>query len=380
MSLLGVPLQTIKIEDLQRFLDDAEAEPLLWEAKGTSLSKHDVRKEVCGFANGRESAYLILGASRDGDNWKLDGVDFGGDPPAWVSGVVADGLRPIPLVDVRSIPLGNRKHIAIVEVPPVAHAPCICRGTVYERVSGRTVPVKEPMRLAELYKRGQNARALAVTQAAAAATEVIEHAALPGRRGAWPRLALAVSAASHPPNISSRLFSESYEEALIDVVRQRLIPPIGNLPAAYGPTLRTGFAQSNRSVDCADPHSHGRPRYWHVRAIWDGTVVVYGSWDIDSVLPDHIVDELVTSAWMAASELLTKVGGSGPIHMEMRIDGGKALLGLTGEPLPQIQMGRGPIEGPPEDDDWASVKRELRRATGEQVYEVPSGAAYCANE
>jgi len=88
----------------------------------------------------------------------LEGFDFQDDPPAWVLAVVTDGLRPVPLVDVASIPIGKNRHLAIVEVPPIAISPCICRGTVYERVSGRTIPVKEPARLAELYKRGQNAR------------------------------------------------------------------------------------------------------------------------------------------------------------------------------------------------------------------------------
>jgi predicted HTH transcriptional regulator len=171
MTLIGSPLQQITIVDLQRFLDGAEAEPLLWEAKGTTLHKDAVRKAICGFANGRETAYLILGAEeKEGSGWTLGGLDLGGDPPAWVSGVVAGGLRPPPLVDVRSLSTGNGKHVAIVEVPPIAIPPCISRGTVYERVSGRTIPIAEPTRLAELYESGRNARDAARSAALAGAS------------------------------------------------------------------------------------------------------------------------------------------------------------------------------------------------------------------
>jgi predicted HTH transcriptional regulator len=63
MTLFGSPLHDLKLEDIQAFLDDADAEPLLWEAKATELRKGGVRKEVCGFANGHQTGYLILGAS-----------------------------------------------------------------------------------------------------------------------------------------------------------------------------------------------------------------------------------------------------------------------------------------------------------------------------
>jgi hypothetical protein len=43
MTLFGPDLHDLKLEDIQSLLDDADAEPLLWEAKATELSK-----TVCG--------------------------------------------------------------------------------------------------------------------------------------------------------------------------------------------------------------------------------------------------------------------------------------------------------------------------------------------
>ncbi|HWA83326.1 MAG TPA: RNA-binding domain-containing protein, partial [Fimbriimonadaceae bacterium] len=181
------------MEDIRTFLEGADSEPLLWEAKGTELDPYAVRKEICGFANGRQPAFLILGAAKDTGTWDLSGLDFDGDPPAWISNVISEGLRPLPMIDVRSIKVSAGKHVAVVEVPPVAIAPCICRGTVYERVSGRTVPVKEPLRLADLYGRGDIARRQARMAASDLARELFQDPGLPGANDPWPRVAVAVA-------------------------------------------------------------------------------------------------------------------------------------------------------------------------------------------
>ncbi len=373
VSLLGPPLHELDLEDVRTFLDSAEAEPLLWEAKGTELDKHDVRKAVCGFANGHQAAYLILGAEQTAAGWVLSGVDFDGDPPQWISAVVADGLRPVPRVDVRSLVVGAGRHVAVVEVPPVAIPPCFSRGTVYERVSGRTVPVKDPTQLADLYKRGTSAHQIALHDAATEATAVIEDGLLEATGLGWPRFALALSAVGHPPDISSRLFSEGYEEQLQAIVRRRLIPPRNNVPDGYGGTLITGVEQSNLYADCVDDHTFAFARRWHVRVVWTGTVVVHFATAAEQVLAEQLVTDSMKDAWLAAGELLAALGGYGPTHMELRIEGGGALLGPKGAPMPRIRMGRGPLEAAPEERVFDGLERELRRATGEKVYEGEGG-------
>lgn len=376
MTLLGYPLHELKAIHVKEFLDGAEAEPLLWEAKGTKLDKHEIRRQVCGFANGLQAAYLILGATYINEEWKLEPMDFPEEPPAWVSSVIGDVLRPVPPLDVATIGLQGGGQIAVVEVPPIAIAPCICSGTVFERVSGRTIPVKDPARLAELYQRGRNARENAAASARNASIAVIQDPDGPGAGSGWPRISLALSATGHPADISSRLFSESFEAAMIEVIERELVPLTPGAPPAYGPKLSTGFEQSNRSVDCEDRLGHGKPTYWHVRVIWDGTVVVCGAWDIDSVAALHLSSELINGAWTTASRVLEKLGGYGPHHMELQIQGEDALIGgPKGNPMPRIQIGRGPVESPPDEAQFSSVERELRRATGEVVYELPRESA-----
>ena len=56
MTIFGKPWAELTVDDIRRYLDQDDDEPVIWEAKGTKLDKHEVRREVCAFANGRESA------------------------------------------------------------------------------------------------------------------------------------------------------------------------------------------------------------------------------------------------------------------------------------------------------------------------------------
>ena len=66
MTIFGVPWEELTLEHLSDFLHDGASEPLLWDAK-RELSKSGIRAQVCGFANGYETGYLILGADQAKD-------------------------------------------------------------------------------------------------------------------------------------------------------------------------------------------------------------------------------------------------------------------------------------------------------------------------
>ena len=104
-------------------------------------------------------------------------MTFRDEPPLWISNVVGDrarGVRPYPEdLDTRAWPTEDGRQVAIVRIPPIASPPCITRGTVYERVSGRTITVTEPLRLAELFARGDQARRGAEVTANHAAVDML---------------------------------------------------------------------------------------------------------------------------------------------------------------------------------------------------------------
>lgn len=169
-SIIGPPLRSITVEDLERFLANGDEEPILWEVKGTERpNPRSVRKHVSGFANRFGGFYIVgvSGSAKDG-GWVVDGVDFQDkEPGRWLSDVITP-LRPPPDFDVRVLDVGT-KHVAIVEVQAATVPPCMTPdGGIYERVAGKTIPVTEPLVLLDLTQRGararENARDLALVQ------------------------------------------------------------------------------------------------------------------------------------------------------------------------------------------------------------------------
>ena len=62
---------------------------------------------------------------------------------------VARGVQPYPEgLDTHTIRAVDDQLVAVVWVPPMPTPPCNAHGTVYERVSGKTESVREPLRLA----------------------------------------------------------------------------------------------------------------------------------------------------------------------------------------------------------------------------------------
>ena len=215
MTIFGVRWDDLGLADLGRFLADAEPEPLLWEAKGIEVRADEVRRQVCGFANSHEGGYLIIGATQARDrSWSLDGVEFPDEPPTWIGNVVGNrGVNPYPDgLDTRTLPTSGGRHVAVVHVPPTPTPPCNAHGTVYERVSGRTISVREPLRLAQLFARGDQARTEAQSKADVAARwMLIEGRELRQYAPTNIQFGLGLAAAGYLANISARLFGEPFE-------------------------------------------------------------------------------------------------------------------------------------------------------------------------
>jgi hypothetical protein len=373
MTLFGPPLHDLKLEDIQAFLNDADAEPLLWEAKGTELRKDGVRKEVCGFANGHQTAYLVLGAVFDQSSrtWSLPGFAFpGDDPPAWVSSVVQQ-LQPEPRVDVEPIPLDDG-HVAVVEVPPIAIPPCFHNGTVYERISGQTVPVKSPLRLSELYGRGEAAQARAENAAKHWAHELLHDESVGGHHEdpEGPRFTVAVNATGNPPDISSRLFTRRFEERQREIVSENLEAITSNAP--FGPEYRQWQEQDNYWLEVDARIASQLSSYWHVRVVWDGTAVVRNQVPQGELPPpDQLFEYAIKPAWVTAAKLVDAIAGYGPTHVAFMVETGKKRQRRSGaEPeRERYDLQRRMPQPEPDEPAFASVDRELRRAFGERVFE-----------
>jgi Putative DNA-binding domain len=267
VTFFGVPWPELDLEHVESFLANAGGEPLLWESKGTDFPRPDsIAKHVCGFANAIDGGYLLLGFERVGDQWKASGFDFpGDDPPVWVSDVVGT-LRPRPRIDVRDWRTA-KKRAAVVRVAPAAEPPCMTRGgQVFERVSGATIPVRDPGDLRRLYARGEAASAQAEVSALAAAAfvETLEPSAPP-----YLVIGLGLSQVGHPPDISSRLFTPSFVEKVINQVNAMPVEP---LFFEDGPRGATVYPQQSAVVATTTGETQ---QTWRIRAAWDGSVAAF---------------------------------------------------------------------------------------------------------
>ena len=93
VDLFGVPWPKLKRSDVERFLAAAGDEGVTWEAKsgGPDSARPRpavIQKAACGFAN-QIGGYLVIGASKDGGHWKLDGIEPPSEEPAlWVGQIL----------------------------------------------------------------------------------------------------------------------------------------------------------------------------------------------------------------------------------------------------------------------------------------------------
>jgi hypothetical protein len=384
VTIFGPSFEALRPEDVRDYLDQADDEPLLWEAKGTELDKYEVRRQVCAFANGHETGYLILGAEpATSDNpphkWVVNGVEFpGGEPRPWITDVIGDperGVRPRPDFDVQVWEAANG-HVAVVRVRPTSTPPCLANGTVYERLPGKSQTVRDPLILAGLYSRGDQARRAAEASADNAAEAVVNRA-LAGDAGMFRaermaaqadrevvtddatgiRFAVGVSATGNPPNISGRLFQAEFARHGWDRLRDR---PLGLPPGLYGPPPDP-VAWSQEALTWRHETIGPVSAITMVRAAWDGSVaagqkLAMGDFYADTFAPGSIADQ-----WRLADELVQRLGGYGDVYMTVLI--APARFRRRQEVGP-IVMRRGPILPGVAEEYVDSLGRELKRALG----------------
>lgn len=370
-SLFAVPFADLTLDRLSDFLEGAEPEPLLWEAKGgRKLDAHTVRKQVGGFANSHEGGYLILGASEEDGRWTLDGWPFPDDePPRWVTSCLQEGVRPLPRYDVRSFDVNYGRRVAVVEIDPLDAGPCIVRGTVYERVPGATIAVKDPQRLADLFSRGEQAHRRASEVAANARAVGVDGLKMltnweeqrEDERGTGKTFIMAFGLATTAGARDSgpQLFRASTRELLLHIGQD-----LGASGSPIAPEMWPQIGQDRRTLLV-----HQQSQYatdWAISAFWDGSIGLACRAIGGSGYADSIINDVVTPAYMQALKIAEHLGIAGARYIEVMVLDG-AFPPLTSP----VTIRRGPIETGSE-PDWESMLRELDRAMGNDTAE-PEG-------
>jgi hypothetical protein len=377
VTIFGVSWNALDLEHVKRFLRDAGPEPLLWEAKGTEIKPGEIREQVCGFANSHDGGYLVLGAEqREDASWALLGVEFPADPTTWVSDIVGHGgVSPYPEgLDTRAWPVADNRHVAVVWIPPTPTPPCNTRGTVYERVSGKTISVREPLRLAALFQRGDQAAELARTTADRGARWALSR--LKGGfewDGRHIQFGLGYAAAGYRPDLRTRLFTRHLEDqarsVIATVLNEDTISGVLEEPPAVGQGFRRFEVRA----------SHRMGEWWSIELSWMGGISIGWRSAVNNTRVDLVVDGPLRRAYIAAVQFGEALGTQGSRYLRVAVAGAmfppnppddpvaEALRPLGPAPGPVIS--RGPLVGDEHALDLAGVGRELNRAVGWMEYE-----------
>jgi hypothetical protein len=345
----GKGLHELRLDDVRSLLDDTRAEPLHWEAKGVELKPGEIRKQIFGFANSHDGGYLILSTHISAGKWVVDGLRFpDNDPPAWISSV-ARGVQPYPEgLDTHTMNVVDDQMVAVVWVPPTPTPPCNAHGTVYERVSGKTESVREPLRLAQLFDRGDGARKRAEVLASQIAQDAIS--AFGSRNHSeWADRVLfgvGVAAAGYEPDIGSRLFTQRFWHDVEKLV-----------PTPRGPIQPKDVFPEHRHDAVVGSTGERRQLHepeWRVVASWTGAVgTACAMFDAKSPHIPSLVGDMRT-AWSIASDAMRQLGPLGAVYMAIHVAHGGGAVEVG-------ELKRGPIELAVADELLPGIERELMR-------------------
>jgi hypothetical protein len=370
---------TLELEGVAAFLNRELEEGLTWEAKGShEIRPEQIRKAVSGFANAIGGS-LILGAERDGGAWRLPGFDFpGGEAKPWLSNIIRE-LTPVPRYDIKVFSTTNSRLVAIVAVEPIDVPPCMSGGSVFERVSGQTIPVTDPRVLRELFSRGEATRERALELARWAAStiyvrplSVLNVPFVTPAEAEQPRLRQALGLAIAPvswPSASGRaVLRASYAERLRMLLAAREVGGLRPPPATAEP--------SRASVQAVLTAHYGR---WVVRVYAQGAAAVTFSSERfgDEGMPIRVADVMseLASAWTLAAGALENAGAAGEAFLALHIQSPlyPPHEGTRISPPPTVDIARAIVIGTPTEAELDSIRRELEREAGYPTWEPEPG-------
>jgi hypothetical protein len=403
IELFAVPWPQVELEHIRAFLDTAGEEGVTWEAKADEdnlrerdrpkgeepgqLGTHAIQKAVSGLAN-QIGGYLIVGARWDkgARRWRLPGVVVKDPEPELGLGKVIRNLNPVPRFEARAWSPDDDRTVAVVQVEPVAVPPCMTPlGHVYERVSGETLRVEDPVLLDRLFRRGEHARGRAEHFARRAARRALDAPSWKRERSIGIAIGLA-SVGRETDDISSRLFVKATREAIAasawtfwsggqpDDIEQR------QEQDAYA--VLGHFEDRRVLLPNGTPGPPMRTT-WIVRGAWNGSAVASVALNPGAVEHMEPFDDLVRRGWSEIAALVERLGGYGPAHLAVVVFAAQpdqpAVVGqVARQPPPPppagslyarlpeetTRMGRTVSVAAPDDDTIASLRRELNRAAG----------------
>jgi hypothetical protein len=393
-DLFGAAWSNLAVEDVEAFLREADQEGVTWEAKAdteqSSLRPDSIRKAACGFAN-QIGGYLILGAHKaEGDGWDLPGITPPADEPEVWLGKTLRRLRPEPRFAVKTWLRAGDKIAIVIQIEPVAVPPCMTpQGRVYERVTGETLPVEDPILLDKLFRRGENARTRAAQLAPRAAKRALNASGWFFQKSVGLAVGLA-PLARETDDISSQLFTQETRNAMVQASWDLLL---GLRPEGHPDDVGQRQEQDahaallhfdeHRTWGVKDEVVATTRSTWLTQANWDGSVAASLTLSDGDVAQGPPPEEMIAALWRVVVPLCVRLGGYGPSQLSVVVAVTKTPQSIVagqvahapGRPPPDdslyarleetTQADRAVDLTDPKDEAVASLDREIRRAAGE---------------
>lgn len=372
--------EELKLDHVHAFLREAGDESALWEAKGADddglgLRPQHVTKSVCAFAN-QFGGVLLLGASKRGEDWGVTGFQPPGDDvDLWLNQAI-ESLRPIPATATKVFSLEEGRVVAVIDTAALSETPCMTSaGEIFERVSGKSERVVEPLRLAALVERGRDARERSEVLALRSSKAIFDSPGLGVASCAW--ISFGMAATSYEADIGSRLFTNRFKEEM----RVRFVDRLFN---SVDQSSFLGGIQWTAQQEFLEL-SNVTPSYtWRVRSNWDGAVGAVVALDRQTIRDFNYMHYAVGPAQRLLSDLVALLGGQADSHFAMRM----RLAETSDDRDAMLDSGNVNLENMPPDsalnslperqllaqrwgrlDDYSkselqSISREILRATG----------------
>jgi hypothetical protein len=311
------------------------------------------------------------------------------EPEVWV-GQILRRLQPEPRFAVKAWPRVDDKIAVVVRIEPAAVPPCMTpQGRVYERVTGETLPVEDPILLDKLFRRGENARARAAQLAPQAAKHALDASGWFFQKSVGLAVGLA-PLARETDDISSRLFTQETRNALVQAswdLLSSLRPGGSPDDVAHQPQqdAHAALLHFNEHRNWGVDHEviSTTRSTWLTQANWDGTVAASLTLSDGDVAQAPSPEVMIAALWRVIVPLCGQLGGYGPSQLSV-----VTAVTKTGESVATGQVVHAPGRPPPDDSLYAnlgeatqadrvvdltdpsdevvaSLGREIRRAAGE---------------
>ena len=148
LNINNIPWEKLQAEDVKEQISRSEmAENFYFEFKEDEESPAKLCKEICAFSN-TYGGYVFLGID---DQKKIKGCH------KWtenrVHTTIHDSISPIPVFDVKTFSIDG-SNVLVIRIEEGTYPPYIVNdGRIYERVSSGSFPIKDSVKLTELYRK-----------------------------------------------------------------------------------------------------------------------------------------------------------------------------------------------------------------------------------